>query len=86
MAKDKEIKDLEEQDKPIIVEQKPKQEQDKPKTFTECWLKSKANYIIEVRDRGQSKFIQPFGRVKVIKEDLQFINDADAYQVTFIKA
>lgn len=53
---------------------------------TACWLKSRANHIIEVKDGVHSKFIPPFGKVKVIKEDLQFVSDTDASYLTFVKA
>lgn len=90
MAKEKEAKEIAQE--AVVEEQKaaePKKETEKAKEVkasAECWLKSKANYIIEVKDNGQSKFIQPFGKVKINKEKLEFVNDADAYQVAFVKA
>ena len=51
---------------------------------TVCYLASKANYIVAVQMNGQSIFIQPFGKVKVIKEQVT-INPKDAKHLTFIK-
>lgn len=84
MAKDKETKIVEEATEEQKVEETKKEE--KALTKTICLLKSKANYIIEVKDGGQTKFIQPFGQIKVTKEQLQFVNDADAHLVAFAKA
>lgn len=53
---------------------------------TVCWLKSRANHIIEVKDGRYSKFIPPFGKVKVTKENLQLVSDTDASYLTFVKA
>lgn len=53
---------------------------------TVCWLKSRANHIIEVKEGVHSKFIPPFGKVKVVKEDLQFVSDTDTSYLTFVKA
>lgn len=49
------------------------------------FLKSRANYIIEVIEDGVHKFIQPFGKIKVIKEKLKLVNEKDAKFLTFIK-
>lgn len=89
MAKEKEAKEAVQE---VTVEEQKAEELKKDKSKKEkveqtiCWLKSKANYIIEVKDGSQSKFIQPFGKIKVTKEQLSFVNNADAYKVTFIKA
>lgn len=52
---------------------------------TACWLVSKANYIVPVKCNGQNLFIQPFGRVKVIRE-LTTFDRAEARYLTFVKA
>lgn len=52
---------------------------------TVCYLASKANHIVEIQNNGQTTYIQPFGRVKVIKEQVK-INPTDAKNLTFIKA
>lgn len=51
---------------------------------TQCWLVSRANYLIEVQCNGQTLFIQPFGKVKVVKEDT-IVKDTDARQLSFVK-
>ena len=84
MAKDKETKVAERAAEEQKVEETKKEEKAQAKTV--CLLKSKANYIIEVKDGRQTKFIQPFGQIKVTKEQLQFVNDADAHLVAFAKA
>lgn len=80
----------------IIKEEAPKQEpvKEQPKvkkeepakgpTYTYCYLRSKANFTIPVKNNGQSMFIPPFGRVKVIKERLAFDNQFAKY-LTLIK-
>jgi len=84
MAKDKEIETVEKTVEEQKVEENKKEEKVQAKTV--CLLKSKANYIIEIKDGNQTKFIQPFGQTKVTKEQLQFVNDADAHLVAFAKA
>ena len=54
------------------------------KKSTLCYLASKANHIIEVQLNGQTTFIQPFGKIKVVKEQIK-INSDDARYLTFIK-
>ena len=51
-----------------------------------CWLKSKANHIIEVIDNDEHKFIQPFGKILVDKTSFKLVSDADASYLTFVKA
>ena len=75
----------------IIKEEAPKQEpvKEQPKakkeepakgpTYTYCYLRSKANFTIPIKNNGQSMFIPPFGRVKVIKERLAFDNQFAKY-------
>ena len=57
---------------------------DANKAKTICYLKSKANFIIPVDCNSQSLFIQPFGQVKVVKEQTTFDKDLGKY-LTFIK-
>lgn len=54
------------------------------KARTTCYLKSKANFIIPVCCNSQTLFIQPFGQVKVVKEQTTFDKDLGKY-LTFIK-
>lgn len=64
---------------------KQKQENKKAQTLTPCYLVSKANHIVEVQCNGQIVYIQPFGKVNVIKEHIT-VNPEDAKYLTFIKA
>lgn len=52
--------------------------------LTEGYLISKANYIIPVSINNKQSFIQPFGKLKVIKEQIQ-IDSNDARYLTFVK-
>lgn len=51
---------------------------------TQGYLLSKANYVISVVCNGQMLFIQPFGKIKVIKELLNIEKD-DAKFLSFAK-
>lgn len=72
------------------VEEKAKKDEpakkEEPVKKTPCWVKSRANHIIEVKDGIHTKFIPPFGKIKVIKEQLKLMSDTDASYLTFIKA
>lgn len=57
---------------------------EKAKKVTMCMLSSKANYIIPIKIGNKRSFIQPFGKIKVIKEQVSF-NREDAKYLTFIK-
>lgn len=51
---------------------------------TLCYLASKADHIIEIQCNGQTTYIQPYGKAKVIKEQVK-LNSNDAKFLTFIK-
>lgn len=51
---------------------------------TLCYVVSKANYTIPIKCDGQQYFIQPFGRVKAIKE-LVIADADDAKFLSFAK-
>lgn len=59
-------------------------EQVKAEKRTLCYLASKADHIIEVQNNGQTSYIQPFGRIKIVKEQIK-IDQNDAKYLTFIK-
>ena len=61
-----------------------KKEQIVAEKRTFCYLASKADHIVEVQYNGQIAYIQPFGKIKVIKEQVK-INSDDARYLTFIK-
>lgn len=78
----------EEQDKKIEETVTEPKEPAKVNTIakTYCWVKSRANYIIEIEEGNHSRFIPPFGKVKVVREEIKLKSDADACYLTFIKA
>ena len=51
---------------------------------TLCYLASKADHIIEVQYNGQITYLQPYGKIKVIREQIK-LNPNDAKYLTFIK-
>lgn len=52
---------------------------------TLCYLVSKADHIIEIKQGNQTTFIQPFGRIKVTKELVKLADSNDAKYLAFIK-
>ena len=75
------------EEKEQLVEQKEqsvKQKELKIDKKTFCYLVSKANHIIEVKYNNQTTFVQPFGKIKVIKEQIQ-VNSDDAKYLAFMK-
>ena len=72
-TKVEEITEKEDAKQPVKVEKR-----------TLCYLASKADHIIEIQYNGQTTYIQPYGKVKVIKEQIK-LNSNDAKFLTFIK-
>lgn len=66
------------------IEKSIKDSKSKDTKRTICYLKSKANFIIPIQCNNQTLFIQPFGQVKVVKEQTTFDKTMGKY-LTFIK-
>lgn len=63
---------------------KDKKVEPKKEPNTVGYMVSKANYVIQFHQGNQVKFIQPFGRTKVVRELCKF-DPADTKFLTFIK-
>lgn len=81
MTEEKQPETIEKQEEPK-KDSKKKQEAAPKRTL--CWLISKGDYIIEIKQGEQITFVQPFGKIKVVKELVQ-IHENDARYLSFAK-